>query len=568
MFGQQKTIRLVLLEYLIVLFMHVLYAYFKFDAEKGLVVFAISCALIAIAFTVSILVKNEAFVVDFLYFNVAIASTVIGITLDTLAYSILIFLAMTAAITVFLESRYILFAGCCSGVFLILYSLAFRNELYLSVRSMTIYAVYCIVYIAATADMYFVVKKARYFKGEMKVKALEAEQANNAKMFFLQNMSHEIRTPMNAICGMSELNLREDLSPTVRENTESINNSGKVLLAIVNDILDYAKMEFGRLELVPVNYSLSAMIKDVFDMMQIRLVDKNIQLKYSIDEDVPDSLYGDEIRVRQIVVNLVSNAIKFTDNGYVSLNISSVKEEGNKTRLRFVVVDSGIGIKKEDLQRLFTSFQQLDSHKSHQRKGTGLGLAICKDLISGMGGSINVESTYGVGSKFTFDIVQGISVKAKAVEEEADNNDNVMVSAPEAKVLVVDDNAVNLKVAQGLLKTFGLSVDSCKSGRECIDMLKTYKCYDLVFLDHMMPELDGIETLNLIRADVDEYMQKVPIVALTANVMSGIRETFISEGFNDYVPKPIDMVMLNSILRKYIPKEKQINTNNIKELID
>lgn len=564
MFGYQKTIRLVLLEYVIVLFLHVLYAYSIFGAEKGLIVFIFSCSLIVIAFIVSILGKREPFVVNFLFINVAIATTLIGIYINTLAHSILIFLAMTAGITIFLERKYILFAGICSGFFFIIYPIFFRDILYSSIDSLAIYFTFVLVYYAAAVNMYVVVKNAKYYRKEMTLKAEEAERANEAKMLFLQNMSHEIRTPMNAICGLSELNLREDISPVVRENTESINNSGKILLGIVNNILDYVKIDSNSLKLIPSKYSLSELLKDTVKMMDIRLTDKNVTVDYSIDKDVPDILYGDEIRIKQILNNIISNAIKYTDNGYVSISIKKESFNEDKVTLKFEIKDTGIGIKKEELPTIFNSFQEIDTHKSHTNKGTGLGLNICKELITMMNGDISVESTYGVGSKFTFTIDQIFNKSEPVVIVEEDNTgDDYIIEAVEAKVLVVDDNAVNLKVAQGLLKTFGLTVESCKSGRECLSKLSTVKDFDIIFMDHMMPELDGIETLHLIRAEESEYMKKVPVIALTANVVHGIREMFISEGFNDFIAKPIDMMILNSVLKKYIPIEKQRIKNKI-----
>lgn len=561
MYGYQKAVRLVLLEYVIVLLLHVIYAYFHFGAEpsKGLIVFVSSCALVALAFIISILIKNEAFVVGFIYFSISISTTIIGCSLHTLGHAPLIFLAATAGLTVFMERRYILVAATCSAGFFLWYAIFLNEYLLYSVDSLFIYFCYCMVYFAAASNMYIIVRYARNYMSGMEEKALEAERANDSKMLFLANMSHEIRTPMNAICGMAELNLREELSETVRENTENIQNSGRILLAIVNDILDYSKMESGKMEIFPVTYSLSHLIKDTISMMQIRLEDKAVDLRYEIDDSIPDILIGDEVRVRQILFNLLSNAIKFTDNGYILLKVESEKAEENSIYLNISVSDSGIGIRKEDLEKLFVSFQQIDTHKSHAREGTGLGLAICKELVTLMNGSINVESSFGVGSKFSFSIKQKVSDKKERLvysERQKDNTD-LKLTVTNSKVLVVDDNAVNLKVAEGLLKTFGLVVDTCKSGRECLSILNDHQDYDMIFLDHMMPELDGIETLNLIRANKQEYFQKVPIVALTANVLSGVREMFIEEGFDDYVPKPIDMVWMNTILRKYIPLEKQ-----------
>ncbi|MCR5116236.1 MAG: response regulator [Lachnospiraceae bacterium] len=559
MYGYQKTVRLVMLEYLLVLLFHVVYGYFKFGTDIGLIVLIVSCIMISISFIISLLVKNEDFVVYSLFVSIAISTTVIGCAEHTLAHSILIFLAVTAGFTIFMQEKYILFSFVCSCICLLAYALFLKEQLYYAVDSMLIYTFYCLVYVTASVNMYIVVKNAHEYNKGMAEKAEEAERANESKMLFLANMSHEIRTPMNAISGMAELSLNEDLTPQARENLENIRNSSKVLLAVVNDILDYSKMESGMMDIVPVTYSLSHLIKETVNMMQIRLSDKNVELKYTIQKELPDVYFGDEIRFRQILFNLLSNAIKFTDNGYILLDVSGEIVKEDTAKLIVSVTDSGIGIRKEDLQRLFTSFQQLDSHKSHVREGTGLGLAICRELVSLMGGEITVESTYGVGSKFTFTLIQRISNKKEIAvfSNSANKDEETKLKVNNAKVLIVDDNAVNLKVAQGLLKTFNLTVDTCKSGRECLELMKKNRDYDLVFLDHMMPELDGIETLNLIRADSDEYMKKVPIVALTANVMNGVRDMFISEGFNDYVPKPIDMVWVNSILRKYIPIEKQ-----------
>ena len=559
MYGYQKTVKLVLLEYLLILLLHVVYAYTCFSIHEGLFVLITSCVMITLSYLITLLFKNQSFVINSFSISIIISTTIIGYVLHTTAYSILIFLAMTAGFTIFMERKNMIFCVISSLAALILYAIFIPDAILLKVDSLMIYFFYCFVYFAASINLYIIVKYAREYMKGMEDKAEEAERANNSKMLFLANMSHEIRTPMNAICGMAELNLREDLSPQVRENTQSIQNSGKILLSIVNDILDYSKMESGKMVIVPVNYSISHLIKETVDIMQIRLSDKNVQMRYEISDTVPDVLVGDEIRIRQILFNLLTNAIKYTDNGYISIDVNGDILENDEIRLKIAVTDSGIGIKKDDLQKIFTSFQQLDSHRSNSREGTGLGLAICKELVGLMGGEIYVESSYGVGSKFSFTILQNISDKQESFiysDNKVEEPENKL-TAVSARVLVVDDNAVNLKVAQGLLRTFGLTVDTCKSGRECLDILRTSKIYDIIFMDHMMPELDGIETLNLIRSDPDEYMQNVPVVALTANVMSGVREMFISEGFNDYVPKPIDMTWVNTILRKYLPRDKQ-----------
>ncbi|MBR5994552.1 MAG: response regulator [Lachnospiraceae bacterium] len=557
MYEYAKAVRLCLAEYLTILVLHVIYAFYQFGSETGRMVLLVSAMMISVTIIVAVFVKKEAFVLCFVLISVLVSSTIIGYLVHTLAFAILMYVLMAICITVFMEKRYIAVSAVLSVIVCIGYIFTVPDRIEENVPIL-MHIVFIVSFIAAMVNLYVLVYQARKYMKGMEEKATEAEHANESKMLFLANMSHEIRTPMNAICGMAELILRDDtLSPETRTNTENIQTAGKVLISIVNDILDYSKLESGNMEIIPVNYSFSAMIKDVLNMMSVRVDDKEVDIRADIQDGLPDSLIGDEIRLRQILFNLLSNAIKYTEKGYVILDVKG-KEDTGFVDLTISVTDSGIGIKKEDLSKLFTSFQQVDTRKIRNREGTGLGLAICKELLSLMGGDIEVESTYGVGSKFTIHISQKISDSSVVVEKFKTHEENEpQVVAPDAKVLVVDDNAVNLKVSQGLIRTFGITVDTCKSGRECLEILKDTKDYDIIFIDHMMPELDGIDTLNMIRSDPSEYMKKVPLIALTANVVSGVREMFISEGFDDYVPKPIDMVWLNAILRKYLPKEKQ-----------
>ncbi len=561
MFGYHNTAKLCLFEYLSAMLLHAVFAFFKVGTAAGIFVLSLTAVMVTLTFLLYVFVKNENIVISGLYLSVIISTTIVGASIGTLGFSVFIFLCLLCGTTIFMKEKQLLICMGMAAVAFVIHLVFFKDILLLTVSSIYMYLVYIICYGFASLGLYIIVKYAKLYMKGMNEKTEEAERANESKMLFLANMSHEIRTPMNAICGLSELNLREELSPVVRDNSEAIHSSGKILLAIVNDILDYSKMESGNMEIVPVTYSLSHLIEETASMMKIRLNDKDVDLKTSIADNIPDNLIGDEIRVRQILYNLLTNATKFTDNGYIFVDVTSEEIDDRNIRIIVSVQDSGIGIRKEDLNKLFTSFQQLDTHKSHAREGTGLGLAICKELVSMMNGSIHVESTYGVGTKFTFDIVQGISKKKeKLVYSETQTEGKHVepkIQAPDAKVLVVDDNMVNLKVAKGLLRTFGLTVETCKSGRECLDILKDTKDFDLIFMDHMMPELDGIETLNLIRVDMNDYMQNVPVIALTANVMSGVREMFINEGFSDYVPKPIDVNWLNVVLRKYLPLEKQ-----------
>lgn len=557
MYEYAKAVRLCLAEYLTILVLHVIYAFYQFGSETGRMVLLVSAIMISVTIIVAVFVKKEAFVLCFVLISVLVSSTIIGYLVHTLAFAILMYVLMAICITVFMEKRYIAVSAVLSVIVCVGYIFVVPDRIEENVP-IFMHIVFIVSFIAAMVNLYVLVYQARKYMKGMEEKATEAEHANESKMLFLANMSHEIRTPMNAICGMAELILRDEtLSEETRTNTENIQTAGKVLISIVNDILDYSKLESGNMEIIPVNYSFSGMIKDVLNMMSVRVDDKQVDIRADVQDGLPDSLIGDEIRLRQILFNLLSNAIKYTEKGYVILDVKG-KEDTGFVDLTISVTDSGIGIKKEDLSKLFTSFQQVDTRKIRNREGTGLGLAICKELLSLMGGDIEVESTYGVGSKFTIHISQKISDSSAVVEKfKTHEEDEPQVVAPDAKVLVVDDNAVNLKVSQGLIRTFGITVDTCKSGRECLEILKDTKDYDIIFIDHMMPELDGIDTLNMIRSDPSEYMKKVPLIALTANVVSGVREMFISEGFDDYVPKPIDMVWLNAILRKYLPKEKQ-----------
>ena len=557
MYGYTKTMRLFLAEYLMALLLHTVYAFYDKGAETGRIVLWISCVTICATALVVFLVKKEKFVVPFSYLMVLLATAVIGYFLNTLAFSIFIVSVISSCFCILLDAIYIIYMSAISSAVAI-GLVVFIPEVISRNVSPFMFCVYIAIFIVLSLNLYIVVSNANKFMKGMEEKAEEARRASDSKNLFLANMSHEIRTPMNAICGMAELTLRDKtLSPEARENTENIKRAGTVLISIVNDILDYSKMESGKLEIVPVTYSFKHMVDDVMNMSSLRVEDKQVEVKAEIQPGLPDLLIGDELRIRQILFNLLSNAIKYTENGYVILEVTG-EEDSGFLDLTISVTDSGIGIKKEDLNKLFVSFQQLDTRRLRTREGTGLGLAICKQLLSLMGGRIEVESTYGVGSKFTVHLSQKIST-ASSLKEEKSTEEKVKepIVTVGAKVLVVDDNLVNLKVSEGLLKTFGLDVVTCVSGRECLEILSREKDFDIIFIDHMMPELDGIDTLNLIRADNSEYMKTVPLIALTANVVSGVREMFISEGFDDYVPKPIDMNWLNSILRKYIKIEKQ-----------
>ena len=514
------------------------------------------------------------------------------------------------------------------------------------------------------------IMKARY----------EAEKATRVKSEFLATMSHEIRTPMNAIIGMSELTMREDISKAAREHIFTIRQAGSNLLSIINDILDFSKIESGKLEIVSRKYSFSSLINDVVNIIRMKVIDTRLQFVVRTDCNIPNVLLGDEKKVRQILLNVLSNAVKYTDEGYVSFIVNGEMGSDDNFTFSMEVADSGRGIKPEDMGKLFDTFVQFDSASNKGIEGTGLGLAITHSLVKAMGGEITVSSEYGRGSTFTVVLPQkvykyeklttvknpdekrslvfgrlkiyadsivyaignlgvecrlvfsedefreemkkglypfvfvasSLYEKARAIcgelkaepkivllcrfgEVIADPHLSVLVmpvysipvanilngvidtsystnkeiiarfTATDARVLVVDDITTNLKVAEGLLLPYKLQIDLRKSGAEAIAAVKA-KYYDLIFMDHKMPVMDGMQTTGFIRAmgDEDPYYRDVPIVALTANAVSGMSEMFLKNGFNDYLSKPIDTVMLDSILQKWIPKEKRdsITQNN------
>ncbi|MDR1701645.1 MAG: response regulator, partial [Sporomusaceae bacterium] len=500
----------------------------------------------------------------------------------------------------------------------------------------------------------------------------KAEEAVHSKSRFLARMSHEIRTPMNAIIGMSELVLREEIPETARGHTLTIKQAGMNLLAIINDILDFSKIETGKLEIICGEYLFASLINDVINIIRMRANDAKLALVVNTDAKIPHSLYGDETRLRQIFLNILSNAVKYTEKGFVALSVFAEPAAAKTVNLVIEVKDSGIGIKKENLAKLFDSFTQFDLAHNKNIEGTGLGMAITKSLVEAMGGEIKVVSEYGKGSTFTVIIPQGICVEETLayidnapeknvlvyetrsvyanslwdtlinlgtnptcvfndaelfqelttkeydfifiVDELFEINKNTLLNskkdakiilladfsnkgkdygftqldlpaysisvanaingvidkfnyyknnkvvfkftAPTAKILIVDDVALNLKVIEGLLLPYKMELTLCENGFDAIAALKAAR-YDLVFMDHMMPHLDGIETTQRIRSEAGEYYQKVPIIALTANAVIGAKEMFLQQGLNDFISKPINIVELNNMLERWLPREKQ-----------
>ncbi len=386
----------------------------------------------------------------------------------------------------------------------------------------------------------------------------QAIYANRAKSTFLANMSHEIRTPINGVLGMDELIIRECQDEKIKGYAYQIQDSGQVLLSLVNDILDFSKIESGKMEIIPVQYRMCTLLNDLVNMVKVRAEKKNLTLKLKIQEDIPDGLYGDEVRLRQVITNLLTNSVKYTSKGQITLEMSGERMGKDEIELRVRVSDTGKGIKEEDKQKLFTAFQRLEEKENRNIEGTGLGLALSQRILHRMGSELKFESVYGEGSAFFFSIRQMVKDDTPVGDFQKKYKQSLgkrkahhaAFKAPEACILAVDDNSVNLKVLTGLLRSTQMQIDTASSGAQCLEMVQK-KDYHLVLLDHLMPDMDGIETLQKMR----EAGLEVPVIALTANAIAGAKETYIQAGFQDYLSKPLNVNDLEEMVRKYLPEE-------------
>ncbi|MGN0403545.1 MAG: response regulator [Acetatifactor sp.] len=422
----------------------------------------------------------------------------------------------------------------------------------------------CLIYLAfmvVCSSLFHIVsgslEKARLTE-ELEEAKEAAEKANRAKSQFLARMSHEIRTPVNAVMGMNEMIIRESREEQIRNYAYDVKNSSVELLSIINEILDSAKIESGKMEIVCADYEIGSLLNDLYNMISVKSREKGLQLIFDIDAGIPSKYYGDDKRIKQVLLNLLTNAVKYTNQGMVVLKLRC-RVEGENAVLHYSVKDTGIGIRKEDMDKIFDTFLRVDVERNRNVEGTGLGMNIVQQLLKLMGSELKVQSEYEKGSEFSFELVQKIvngkelgDFRERLLEASGQNQYRTGYIAPEAKILVVDDSQMNLKVFHNLLKESQIQVTEADSGKRCLELLREQK-FDLIFLDHMMPEMDGIETFH---AMCDNNLcSNTPVIMLTANAILGDRERYLREGFHDFLSKPIIPEKLDKIILKFLPEQ-------------
>ncbi len=421
----------------------------------------------------------------------------------------------------------------------------------------------CLIYIAFSSicnNIFDIIsgslEKAQ-LTAELEKAKIAAEEANRVKSDFLAKISHEIRTPINAVLGMNETILRESEEPETKKYANDVKSSANSLLTIINELLDSAKIEAGKMEIIPVRYDISSLLNDIHNMIQVRAKEKSLKLTFDIDPHLPVSYFGDDIRIRQVLVNLLTNAVKYTEDGEVTLQITGTMEQENMI-LHCSVKDTGCGIRKEDLNRLFSEFERLDTIHNRHIEGTGIGMSITVQLLRLMGSELKVSSVYGEGSEFFFDLAQRVvnsepvgDFNERMLQKAADFKYETGYLAPEAKILIVDDNALNRKVFVNLLKKTKMQICEADSGPACLNKMRE-EHFHIVFLDHMMPGMDGVETFReIVELGLNDC---TPVIMLTANAVTGAKEKYMNEGFDDFLSKPIIPDALDQMVLKYLPE--------------
>jgi len=401
---------------------------------------------------------------------------------------------------------------------------------------------------------------------ELKEETRRADAANNAKSSFLARISHEIRTPINAVLGMDEMILRESEETEIREYASNIKASAKTLLQIINDILDITKIENGKLELLPASYDIGSLLCDISNMFLGMVEEKGIRLVIDVDEKLPSQLWGDDIRLRQVLTNLLSNAVKYTQRGSVKLRIKVIEAEEN-AKILFEITDTGIGMREEDLDKLYVAFERIDESKNRGIEGTGLGMVITKNLLQMMGSDLNVRSVYGKGSVFNFVLSQKIIDAAPIGDFQERLDSNALQTyyegnfeAPAAQILLVDDSSMNRRVFCSLLKETRMQITEAEDGEECLRLVKR-RHFDLIFMDHRMPGMDGVEAFREMKKMSGYPCENTPVIILTANAVRGAREQYMAEGFHDFLTKPLEPEKLEYMIQKWLPKDLQQNKN-------